>query len=283
MNDGNEENDVWTEDLDAYVQAYAEEERSDVDAAAAYGRFNDARADAPVFLANGGARRRTVSLVVVGAALAAGLAAVWISNGRSLQLEADEARATLTQDAADAASETRSVVPAHPVEAKAPRTTSAVAPRQPEVLPEEPALEATQEDEPPSESEEAVPRRQLPRPSSSPVPDDSSSPPQPSDLARELTMLGSLRKAARSRDYVKALKVVRNHRAEFARPTFAAERDLIEIEALCGLGRVHRAADAKEAFGKTHPAHHLRAKAEHMCEKKTGRAQNDDVVRHQGE
>lgn len=283
MNDGNEENDVWSEDLDAYVQAYADEELSGVDAAAAYGRFKDARSAAPVVLAEAGARRRTVGLVVVGAALAAGLAGVWISNRRSLQLEADDAQATLTQDAADTASETRAVVPADPVGATPTRTTSAVAPRPPEVLAQEPAPEDVQSDERSSVPAPAVTNRRVSRPRSSSKPENSAPPAQPSDLALELTMLGSLRKAVRSLEYGKALRLVRSHRTQFAKPTLAAERDLIEIEALCGLGRVRRAADAKEAFGKAHPAHHLRAKAEHMCEKKSGRAQNDDVVRHLGE
>lgn len=283
MNDGNEENDVWPEELDAYVQAYADEERSGVDAAAAYGRFKDARSGTPALLVAGGARRRAVGLVVVGAALAAGLAALWVSNRRSLQLEADDARATLTQDAADTAPEARPVVPADPVEPKSRSTSSAVAPHPPEVLPAEPESEAVQNDEVSSEPMPAVPNRRAPRRSSSPGPEHSSPPSQPSDLARELTMLASLRKAVRSREYGQALKLVRRHRAQFAKPTLAAERDLIEIEALCGLGRVRRAADAKEAFAKAHPAHHLRAKAEHMCEKRSGRAQNGDVVRHQGE
>ncbi len=96
-------------------------------------------------------------------------------------------------------------------------------------------------------------------------------------------MLGALRTSARARDYAKALKLVRAHRTEFPKPTLAAERDLIELESLCGLGRTSQVDAAKKSFTKAHPTHHLRAKAEKVCEKKSGRVQNVDSPRHQGE
>jgi len=272
-----DEDDVWTEDLEAYVQAYAEEERGGVDAAAALRRFNDAHPQAPVPLEKRNRRRHAVVFAMVGAAIAAGLAGVWVSNGRSFQLEANDDSVTLTQDAVEPSAETRAVVPADP---DPPRATP---PRnQSEPPPPEPEPEAARLEEPEPDPAPREPTRRAPKPSSSPESEIQSSA-QPSELSRELTMLSSLRKSARAREYAKTLELVRAHRVEFPKPTLAAERDLIELEALCGLGRLGQVNDAKEAFAKAHPTHHLGAKAEHVCEKKSDRVQNGDGPRHQGE
>lgn len=275
----NNENDGWNNDgeLGAYVQAYVEEERSNVEAAAAYERFVEAQIGPPLRLDAGTRRRRAVAFAVAGTMLAAGLAGLWIAKARSFQLETGGDAATLTQDEADTSSEIRAVTPVDP---RPPRAGRVMAPEQTPPVSPEPELPASMAGQAVKASPASPGRRRRRRPETridTDVPPSS----EPSDLARELAMLSALRKSARAREYVKALKLVRAHRVQFPEPTLAAERDLIELEALCGLGQVSNASRAKEAFAKAHPTHHLRAKAKRVCEEKSDGAQNSDGFRHQ--
>ncbi|MGH1340148.1 MAG: hypothetical protein ACRBN8_01255 [Nannocystales bacterium] len=258
--------------LGAYLDAFVEEEhaRDDAEAEAAFARFEEERAEVEVAPLSG---RRAAALVVAVTTLAAGLVGLWSVSGRLLQPEVATERGDQAADVSD-----------DDAPQQAPRHAPAV------------ARPAQQQGSPPavlSPKAEAVapskvhsPRRKA-RPSEHAEPPAPTVPPdtaaEPSALARELESLKAQRRAVRGRDYGEALTLVASHRRHFAAPTMAAERDLIELEALCGLGRIEDVKRAKAGFAKNHPLHHLRAKAEGTCKKLSGAAQNETPRRHQGE
>ncbi len=275
-----DEEDLLSEDLDAYIEAYAEEELAEVDAAAAFAQFERAQQDAPIPLKRR-ERKRALLFAVAGAALAAGLAGVWLSGGQDLEPSNDPVTRTQAPDAASPPGETHSAVPVDPPRRRraasndAPEPETEVEPD--EQTPIEPApLEELAEPTPPKS-------RRRPKPAPEPVEPLPPAESEPSALARELTTLASLRKALRSKRYGETLKLVREHRSEFPKPTLAAERDLIELEALCALGRTEAVEKARATFASRHPSHHLGSKANAVCKKSSSEAQKTDSPRHEGE
>ena len=266
-----DEEDLLSEDLDAYIEAYAEEELAEVDAAAAFAQFERAREDAPIPLRQR-ERKRAVLFAVAGAALAAGLAGVWLSGGQSLRATSDSTTRTQAQDAASSQGETQSAVPVDP-----PRRPRAAPKPAAEPEPEPEPLEPAPLEELPARTPPPKPRRRM-KPTAEPAVPEPPPPPQPSALARELTTLASLRKALRSKQYGETLRLVREHRSEFPKPTLAAERDLIELDALCALGRTDAVEKAQAAFATRHPGHHLGSKAKAVCKKKIERGAKDRLL-----
>jgi hypothetical protein len=88
---------------------------------------------------------------------------------------------------------------------------------------------------------------------------------QPEDtIEAELELM----KGARgSKDHERALALLDRHRREFATGVFAAEREVLRVEHLCGLGRTDEAQTVAASFIQRYPDNPLRSRIEPACEK----------------
>jgi len=86
-----------------------------------------------------------------------------------------------------------------------------------------------------------------------------------SRLAEELRLLDAMRAASKAGRHADALRMVGEHAAAFESGSFAAERDLAKVRALCGLGRLEQVRAAQSGFAKSHPASHLASLVRGAC------------------
>lgn len=89
--------------------------------------------------------------------------------------------------------------------------------------------------------------------------------PSASRLAEELRLLDAMRAASKSGRHAETLRMVGEHAAEFSSGSFAAERELARVRALCGLGRFKQVRTAQARFAKKHPSSHLAALVRGAC------------------
>lgn len=252
------------DELQAYIAAYVEEEQEEDDAlaaaAAAYERFGREYLDVPTRTS---LPRRKVILAAAVVALAAGLVGLVglrMQSGRALDPEVVDSAGGLAAYIADTGSDNSVASPIGAPHRSIPR---AYVPEPAVIPPPEP----TRWSKPPM----------APRTHPTPAAAD----PEPSALAKELESLRALRAAARGGDYSRALSLADRHRKSFTNPTMSAERDLIELEALCSLGRPEELQRAKAAFAEAHPGHHLGTKATGVCERTTESAQDREAAKHE--
>lgn len=234
----------WSDDAAAFVDAFREDVAVDLDVDTAWAQFEDVVRPAPT-------RRRVPMALWFGAAaaLAAAIALVWVvRSATSLRSEASESG---QQAPHGAAPEPAGVAPSRPVppERSASRVTEAVVPEPPEPAPEA-----------------AVPRRSVPTPRArgreTPPPESA---PLASRLAEELRLLDAMRAASKDGRHADALRRVREHAASFSSGSFAAERELTRVRALCGLGKLQQVRSAQSSFAKSHPASHLASLVGNAC------------------
>ena len=102
----------------------------------------------------------------------------------------------------------------------------------------------------------APPRARATKPEPAPV---------ASRLAEELRLLDAMRTASKAGRHADALRMVREHAAAFESGSFAAERELAKVRALCGLGRLEQVRTAQARFAKSHPASHLASLVRSAC------------------
>ena len=89
--------------------------------------------------------------------------------------------------------------------------------------------------------------------------------PGPSSLAQETALLREIQKAQAAGQSARVLELTRDHAERFPEGTFAAERTLARVRALCRLDRTADARAASERFIRQHPASHLRPQFETAC------------------
>lgn len=270
----NDEEAEWGSELDEYIDAYVEDELEDDDpeaALAAYQRFEQEERSA-VVVASGPSRG--VVIAGIAAALAAGVAGLWLWSGQRLDASSSQLPSGgLAQDVVDTDGNDGIANAVDPPPQRTQRTSRPEpAPLvEPTPEPEAPEVEALSPEPAPADKRRPKVKRAAPQePVEPPV----------SRLSEELEALRALRKAARQGKYARALELAKEHRAGFDKPSLAAERDLIELEALCGLNRISEARRSKAKFLERHASHHLRVKAEEMCGKKLGPAQKNDSPGH---
>ncbi|MFV8755451.1 hypothetical protein ACNOYE_33295 [Nannocystaceae bacterium ST9] len=85
-----------------------------------------------------------------------------------------------------------------------------------------------------------------------------------STLEAELALIEAARAATDPADILAALE---RHRDEFPSGVLADEREVMRIEALCGLGRIADAERVAAAFVAAKPSHPLRSRVEPACPK----------------
>lgn len=90
-------------------------------------------------------------------------------------------------------------------------------------------------------------------------------PPAQSALTLELELIARMRLALQRGNHTAVLRDVERHRRVFSAALMTAERDLLEAEALCALGRVQDAARARAKFLKQYPGDHLSIRARSVC------------------
>lgn len=274
MND--DEETEWGSEFDAYIDAYVEDELADDEedaAAAAYERFEQEQV-APV-LAFSGRTRGVVIAAGIAAALAAGLASLWLWSGQHVDASSSELPSGgLAQDVVETGGREHVANSIEPRARQGAGPTRSTPNNEAEPIPE---TTPTPDLEPPVLQSPKAKARAKRQPKVKRV---APKEPEASRLSEELQALKALRQAARGGKYARALELAKQHRAGFDKPSLAAERDLIELEALCGLNRISDARSARAKFLVRHASHHLRVKAEEMCRKKLDPAQNEQPSGH---
>ncbi|AKU97830.1 hypothetical protein AKJ09_04494 [Labilithrix luteola] len=133
------------------------------------------------------------------------------------------------------------------------RTGSAVENAGPSAVVEPPRTEvpaAPSESVVPSMNVDALPSATAPAPLTRSVPIAAASPQD--DLARELASVSNIRAQIANREYAKARRAVRVHRATFTHGALAQEVSVLEIEALRGLGDDRERCRVGRAFLDAH-------------------------------
>lgn len=84
-------------------------------------------------------------------------------------------------------------------------------------------------------------------------------------LDAEVRLLGQIRKALADGDWTRALKLASEHRRRFPGGTFAGEREVLAVRALCARGNRTGAKQRADAFVRRHPTSHLAGKIRTVC------------------
>lgn len=248
----------WSDDAAGFVDAFREDVAVDVDVDVemAWAQFEDAVGPAAA------PRRVPVALWLgVAAAIAAALALLWVfSSATSLRGEVSDPG---QQAPHGVTPESGGVAPSRPVPLPEQSTSA-----EPEAV----AVESVD-----ARPEAAAPRRPVPAPSirgrevSSPE-----SAPIASRLAEELRLLDAMRAASKEGRHADALRRVGEHAASFSSGSFAAERELTRVRALCGLGRLQQVRSAQSRFAKSHSASHLASLVRGACPAASKEIQKSD-------
>ncbi len=121
---------------------------------------------------------------------------------------------------------------------------------------------------------EPVPEPVLPEPQPTPTTKrpkaskpDPTPDPGPSSLAQETALLREIQAAQASGQHGRVLALTKDHAERFPRGTFAGERSLARVRALCRLGRAEDARKASDRFVRKHPKSHLVKQFESACPK----------------
>jgi hypothetical protein len=85
------------------------------------------------------------------------------------------------------------------------------------------------------------------------------------DLERELTLLGRAKTELAAGRPARARELLAEHAQAFPRSSFAEERELLSITALCDLGRAREARAGVEGFKRRHPGSALSERVEAIC------------------
>ena len=121
------------------------------------------------------------------------------------------------------------------------------APSRPEVEVEQPAPEPA--------APAVEPRRPKPEPQAT----------EPSSLAQETALLRKIQQARGAKQHARVLELPAEHAKRFPNGTFAAERVLARVRALCSVGRQVDARRARDRFVAKHPRSHLVPQFESAC------------------
>lgn len=230
-----------SEDATAFVGAFRQHVDVAVDVDVAWAQLEEAVEPMP--------GRRRVPMLWLGATavLAAAVALIWIV-GSATSLEG--VSPPKGQQAADrAATESGSLAPSRE---SPPR-------RQP------PAPESIDASPGPVEVSPRLVLPPGPAQKSHPRPRPTNPEPSASRLAEELRLLDAMRAASKAGRHAKTLRMVEEHAAAFTSGSFAAERELARVRALCGLGRYEQVRDAQARFAKNHAASHVAALVRGAC------------------
>ncbi len=247
----------WRDDAAEFVQAFREDVAIDVDVDRAWEQFREAAEPRAV---HRGTRRRLGITFGVAAALAASIAWVWW--GPSATSYRTEAPQLGLQAPHGAASEPDGVAPSKeagrgPAEARESAASSA---RTAEPAEASAAALGEAGGERSGAPESARGRERPPTPA---VP--ASVPPPPSRLAEELRLLDAMRASATAGRHAETLRWVSEHEASFASGSFAAERELAKVRALCGLGKHEQVRRAQAEFASAHRTSHLASLVRSAC------------------
>lgn len=237
----------WTDGAADFVEAFRDDVAVDVDVDAAWTQLQDAVEPSTAWH-----RAPLVLWFGAAAAFAAVMALLWVvASAASLQGEGPEPG----QQAPDGAvPESAGIAPSR-----------AVAPKRPGAPPNTPQTAAV------VPVSEAPPESAIPRRPTAPPPDQTreTSPPESapiaSRLAEEVRLLDAIRAASKDGRHADALRRVQEHATSFASGSFAAERELARVRALCGLGRHEQVRLAQSGFAKSFPASHLASLVRNAC------------------
>lgn len=117
---------------------------------------------------------------------------------------------------------------------------------------------------PPAELERV--QRDLLAPAPKPKrPKSQPAPVQPSSLAQETKLLRKIQQAGGAKQHSRVLELTAEHAKRFRNGTFAAERSLARVRALCSVGRRADARSARDRFIEKHPRSHLVPQFEAVC------------------
>jgi len=233
-----------------YLEAFRTDVDVPVDVDAAWARFRDEAVPAP--------RRRMLWWAGGVAAAAAAMLLVWATSpGATVedgtQGAGHQARDQRVEVGADRAAVSEEPLRSRPAEASLPSAG---------VLPgaadsSSPGVPEVADDDAPPERRKAMPRREQVK---------STPEPRSSRLAEELRLVEGMRRATKQRRFEEALTLVGKHEDAFGTGSFAAERELTRVRALCGLRRFGALASAKADFARRHPASHLGSLVRAACE-----------------
>lgn len=191
--------------------------------------------------------------VGVGVALAAALAVWWGSGAQSVGEPAI--------DTPPVAASVQTEPQAAPAQGSpAPTNPTVVAPTQP-TPPDEASDEPTTD-----EGSTPEPAPSKPRPKTT---KKTTSKPAPAagkaDLDAEIALLAAGKRALGAGDASDALRLAKQHAREFPRGSLADERELLRVEALCGLGKVEKARATADGFLRKKPKAAISAKMRKAC------------------
>ena len=200
-------------------------------------------------------------LVLAGGVLAGAVALVVVSQG-------GEEPAPTTVAANETAAAVHTVTPEQPEPAVTPETPNPAEARGAEALPsEEPETETAA---PPTKGARS-PTRATVQPRRIPT----KAPPEPevtldkededSGLQGEVALFGAARRALADGKPKRALELLERHHREFPKGTFARERELSRVTALCELGRDTKARDVATRYLELHPSDALRRRFAGTC------------------
>lgn len=107
---------------------------------------------------------------------------------------------------------------------------------------------------PESEQPSPPPARPAPPPKRPKVEPEAS---EPSSLAQETLLLRKIQRARAAKQHARVLELTAEHAKRFPDGTFASERSLARVQALCSVGREADARRARDRFVDKHPRSHL--------------------------
>lgn len=87
----------------------------------------------------------------------------------------------------------------------------------------------------------------------------------PSSLAQETLLLRKIQRAHAAQQHRRVLALTAEHAKRFPTGTFAAERSLARVRALCNIGRLADARSARDRFVEAHPSSHLVPQFQAVC------------------
>ncbi len=230
--------------VDAFREDAAEYREGAPDVGAAWARFEEAVEPAE--------KRKPLVWFGAAAALAAAALLVWVvGSATSMQgLEPEPGQQAPDRAATDSGEVAPSVPP------KAQRRRALQAPSEPAAVDPTPVKVPADTTAPGSPAVATPARARATKPETAPT---------ASRLAEELRLLDAMRAASKAGRHADALRMVGEHAAAFKSGSFAAERELAKVRALCGLGRLEQVRAAQSGFAKSHPASHLASLVRSAC------------------
>ena len=215
----------------------------------------------PVAASGTGTTAATKLFVVVGGVVAL-VVGLW-----ALLAEPSDDAAEITSDTLVVSSADLPVGAEDAGRAPKPEPPSSTVPVPAETLPAEESQRADAEPSPPEQIRQPKKPRRTRSPAAEPGVDPKApeAAVDPNQLERELKLLARIRAARKRGQGDAALSLLEQHRREFPRSTFVEDRELLQIQVLCDLGRLDRAQRAIDRFQREHPGSALTKNVVEAC------------------